>query len=92
MARDGSGIITVEFFGPFREFGSKLEVPVSGPAGYRELLAKLETELGADFTSRAAKKNTTVIVNNRIASKKSLETLAVEPGDKVAFALLLGGG
>ena len=84
--------VTVEFFGPFRAFGKEREVALVGPVRYGELVNGLTTDLGTEFAQRAARKNTTVIVNNRIVGRKSLETLVIEPGDRVAFALLLGGG
>lgn len=84
--------VTVEFFGPFRAFGKKREVALVGPVCYCELVSSLTADLGPEFAERAARKNTTVIVNNRIADRKSLEALVIEPGDRVAFALLLGGG
>ncbi|HEY5527760.1 MAG TPA: MoaD/ThiS family protein [Candidatus Anoxymicrobiaceae bacterium] len=84
--------VTVEFFGPFRVFGKNREVTLVGPVGYGELLSRLSADLGSDFAEHAARKSTTVIVNNRVASRRSLATLVIEPGDRVAFALLLGGG
>ena len=84
--------VTVEFFGPFRTFGKEREVALVGPVCYRELVNSLTADLGPEFAERAARKNATVIINNRIAGSKSLETLVIEPGDRVAFALLLGGG
>jgi len=88
----GAGVVTVEFFGPFRAFGKGTDVAIGGPVGYEGLLALLSSELGPEFDERARRKNTTLIVNNRIAGRKNLEGLLIEPGDRVAFALLLGGG
>jgi len=84
--------ITIEFFGPFRRFGTERDLVVNGPVGFAELLDTLTAVLGPEFAEQAGRRNTTVIVNNRIASRQSLVTLEIEPGDKVAFALLLGGG
>lgn len=84
--------VTVEFFGPFRAFGKEREVALAGPVCYRELVSSLTADLGPEFAKRAGRKNITVVVNNRIADRKSLETLVIKPGDRVAFALLLGGG
>jgi molybdopterin converting factor small subunit len=92
MDDTGQSEVRVEFFGPFREFGTERLLALEGPVLYGELVRSLAGELGPGFAERAGMKNTTVIVNNKIASKRSLETLEVKPGDRVAFALLLGGG
>ena len=92
MASDGTGPVIVELFGPFRKFGRSRDLAVGGPLRYETLLEKLGAELGEEFTEQAKRKNTTVIVNNRIASPARLGSLQIEPGDRVAFALLLGGG
>lgn len=86
------GEVRIEFFGPFREFGREGSLVVDGPVTFQELVDELEGKLGPGFVERAGRKNTTVIVNNKIASRRSLEALEIKPGDKVAFALLLGGG
>jgi len=92
MASGARGSVVVEFFGPFRKFGHERDLAVGGPLGYGTLLEKLGAELGDEFTEQAKRKNTTVIVNNRIASPRNLDSLQIKPGDRVAFALLLGGG
>jgi molybdopterin converting factor small subunit len=92
MKTSDAKTVTVEFFGPFRTFGKEREVTLVGPVFYHELVSSLAVDLGPEFAERAARKNTTVIVNNRIAGRKYLEKLVIEPGDRVAFALLLGGG
>jgi molybdopterin converting factor small subunit len=92
MASGSGSTVTVEFFGPFREFGKVREVRLSGSVGYGELVGILAGELGEEFSRRAARKNTTVIVNNRIADRKRLDSVEIKPGDRVAFALLMGGG
>jgi len=84
--------VRIELFGPFREFGKEHLLALEGPVPYPEVVRVLACELGPGFAERAARKNTTVIVNNRIANRRSLEALQIKPGDKVAFALLLGGG
>lgn len=92
MASGAKGSLIIELFGPFRKFGRQRDLEVDGPLGYGALLDRLGAELGEEFTEQARRKNTTVIVNNRIASPRSLDTLEIVPGDRVAFALLLGGG
>jgi len=92
MDSGARGALIIELFGPFRKFGKQRDLEVEGPIGYEVLLARLGAELGDEFAAQARRKNTTVIVNNRIASPKSLEELVIVPGDRVAFALLLGGG
>lgn len=84
--------VKIELFGPFRKFGAGLELALEGSVRFEELLAAIEADLGPDFGERARLNNTTVIVNNKIASRGSLETLEIVPGDRVAFALLMGGG
>jgi molybdopterin converting factor small subunit len=86
------GSVRIELFGPFRKFGAERDLSLGGPVRYEELLAAIEADLGPAFGEQARRTNTTVIVNNRIASRKSLETLKIVPGDRVAFALLMGGG
>ena len=92
METSDTKTVAVEFFGPFRAFGKAREVALAGPVGYGELVDMLSADLGPGFAERAARKNITVLVNNRVASRKGLATLVIEPGDRVAFALLLGGG
>ena len=92
MASGADHPVIVEFFGPFRMFGKERDLDVPGAIAYGRLVEMLGAELGSEFAEQAGKKNTTVIVNNRIVSRSKLELLQIEPGDKVAFALLLGGG
>lgn len=89
---DGDGVVKVELFGPFRAFGSRVEVPVGGDISFDELVELLEERVGAGFAERARKKNTTFILNNRIVGRKALGEVEISPGDRVAFGLLIGGG
>ena len=89
---NGKGKVTIEFFGPFREFGKNLELPVEKELTFDELINRLEKELGESFRDRALKRNTTYILNNRIVEKRVLSALRVSPGDRLAFALIIGGG
>jgi len=89
---NGKGKVTVEFFGPFREFGKNLELPVEGELTFDEIINRLEVELGESFRERALKKNTTYILNNQVVEKKVLSVLRISPGDRLAFALIIGGG
>lgn len=84
--------ITVEFFGPFREFGKETAVQADAPVSFDRLVAMLTERLGGPFEERARRSNTTLIVNNRIVSRKRLTEVEIRPGDTVSFALLLGGG
>lgn len=84
--------IKVEFFGPFREFGKEAVVPAGRPVSFDQLVAALVEQLGGPFEERARKSNTTLIVNNRIISPRRRDEVEINPGDKVSFALLLGGG
>jgi molybdopterin converting factor small subunit len=84
--------VRVEFFGPFRKYGSVLDLEVQGELKFGELLSRIAGEVGADFEKKASSSNTTFIVDDKIVDRKKLDDTRVRPGDKVAFALLLGGG
>jgi molybdopterin converting factor small subunit len=86
------GKIVVEFYGPFREYGKGLELAVENDLTFNELLEALEERLGLSFMERACKENSTYIVNNRIINRRNLDKIRISPGDRVAFALLIGGG
>lgn len=90
--KDGNGMVEVEFFGPFRTFGSRLELKVPGEVSFEKLVGLLEERVDSGFAERAAKKNTTFIVNRKVVSPEVLGEVRVRPGDRVAFALLMGGG
>lgn len=89
---NGHGVVKVELFGPFRAFGSPIEVPVEGEISFDELVELLAVRVGAGFAARARKKNTTFILNNGVVPRNTLCEVEISPGDRVAFALLLGGG
>lgn len=89
---NGYRVVKVELFGPFRAFGSPIEVPVEGDISFDELVELLEARVGAAFAERARKKNTTFILNNRVVPRNTLCEVEISPGNRVAFALLLGGG
>lgn len=84
--------ITVEFFGPFREYGKNYQLDLEEPVTFEELISRLETRLGPSFGERARRRNTTYILNSRIVEAEKLGSTSVGPGDRVAFALLIGGG
>ena len=84
--------VKVEFFGPFRKYGSVLDLEVEGELTYGELVSRIADEVGADFEKKASASNTTFVVDDRIVDRQKLDDTSVRPGDKVAFALLLGGG
>ena len=84
--------VKVEFFGPFREFGSGMDLVVEGDLTFEQLLDRLVQELGEAFRGRALKRNTTYILNNKVIRRKGLSELRISPGDRMAFALVLGGG
>jgi molybdopterin converting factor small subunit len=86
------GTIRVEFFGPFREFGTELELSLEGELGYQEIIDRLAGELGEAFRERAMKRNTTFILNKNVIRRKGLSEIRMKPGDQIAFALVLGGG
>jgi molybdopterin converting factor small subunit len=86
------GTIRVEFFGPFREFGTELELSLEGEVGFQELIDRLAAELGEAFRERAMKRNTTFILNKNSIRRKGWSEIRMKPGDHVAFALILGGG
>lgn len=89
---DDGGVITVEFFGPFRSFGKVVEVPAAGPVSFGQLVEALVERFGESFGQRARMRNTTFIVNSRVIRTRDIESTEVDPGDRVAFALLIGGG
>jgi len=86
------GKVTVEFFGPFRVFGKGLELDLEGEVTYQEFLEMLVAVLGSDFRERAEKKNTTIIINKKVIDLETASGTTIRPGDRVAFALLVGGG
>ena len=85
-------MISVEFFGPFRPFGKGAEVPAAGPISFDQLVEALVERFGEPFGRRARMRNTTLIVNNRVVRTRDIEKTEVGPGDRVSFALLVGGG
>jgi len=86
------GEILVEFFGPFRKYGKKANIACSSSLSFPELVKVVEQSVGQGFERRAMASNVTFIVNDKIVSREKLGDTKVEPGDCVAFALLLGGG
>ena len=86
------GRVAVDLFGPFRAFGKELELDLDAEVTYEELMSRLESSLGEPFAERARSRNTTFILNNRIVARDRLGVVRIGPGDRVAFALLLGGG
>ncbi len=86
------GEVLIEFYGPFREYGKSCELIIDKPVTFKELIARLEKSLGTSFRERAMKENSTYILNNRIINRKELGEVRIRPGDRVAFALLIGGG
>jgi ThiS family len=86
------GFVVVDLFGPFRAFGKELEFDLDDEVTYEELISRLEGSLGEPFAERARSRNTTFILNNRIVARDRLGAVQIGPGDRVAFALLLGGG
>ena len=86
------GKINVELFGPFREFGIGIELQADDKLTFNELMTRLEKELGGAFRERALKKNTTYILNKQVVREDALEAIRISPGDRFAFALIVGGG
>jgi molybdopterin converting factor small subunit len=84
--------VAVDFFGPFRAFGKGTELEIDGDVAFEELVTSLSEALGPAFRERAEKKNTTFILNNKIVARDRLGDIRIAPGDRVAFALLMGGG
>jgi hypothetical protein len=84
--------ILVELFGPLREYGTSVCLPVDEPLPFSGLLDHLEKQLGIAFHQRVLRENITYILNNRVVDRDGSEDPMVSPGDRVAFALLLGGG
>jgi len=89
---DAAGTVKVEFFGPFRKYGKGLALEVDCELDYGELVSRIAREVGADFEEKALASNTSLIVDDRVVDRKKLDGMSVRPGEKVAFALLLGGG
>jgi molybdopterin converting factor small subunit len=93
MVKDGNtSKVKIEFFGPFRKFGKCLELPSERELTFDELISRLAEELGESFRERALMKNTTCILNNKVIERKGLGEVRIAPGDRVAFALIMGGG
>lgn len=92
MGEGENAKLTVEFFGPFREFGKGLELPLIEDIGFEELVSRLEERFGESFTQRAHMRNTTYILNNRVIDRKGIGTIRISAGDRFAFALVIGGG
>jgi hypothetical protein len=90
--KTGDRVVRVEFFGPFRAFGSEVEVPVASEVSFDELVSLLEERVGPGFADRAGKQNTTFILDRKIVPPHRLGEVRVGPGDRAAFGLLLGGG
>ena len=86
------GEILVEFFGPFRKYGKKADISCSSDLSFPELVKVIEQSVGQGFARRAMASNVTYILNDKIVSREKLGDTKVAPGDRVAFALLLGGG
>lgn len=90
--KTGEGLVRVEFFGPFREFGHRVDLTVPSDVSFEELVSLLEERVGPGFADRAARRNTTFILDSRIVPPQALGEVRVCPGDRAAFALLVGGG
>lgn len=90
--KGGSGAVEVDLFGPFRDYGSRIELEVPGEVSFEALVGLIDRRVGSGFAERARKKNTTFIVNRKVVSPDALGSVLVRPGDRVAFALLIGGG
>ncbi len=84
--------VIVEFYGPFREYGKSHELRIDKAVTFEELIELLEKSLGVSFRERAMKENSTYILNSKIINRKKIDDVLIHPGDKVAFALLIGGG
>ena len=92
MDVDETDRIVVEFYGPFRAFGKEIELTVNGKVTFDELVGILAQRLGEPFRERALMRNTTFIVNDRRIERKKRGEVHIHSGDRVAFALLIGGG
>lgn len=95
MSRDvstESPSILVEFFGPLRKYGVSVRLRLDETIPFSGLFERLDDRLGGAFSEGALRENVTYILNDRIIDRNAPEDPMVHPGDRVAFALLLGGG
>jgi hypothetical protein len=84
--------ILVELFGPLREYGTSVRLPLDEPLPFSGLFGRLEERLGSAFYQRVLRENITYILNDHVVDRDGSVDPMVHPGDRVAFALLLGGG
>ncbi len=84
--------LTVEFYGPFREFGKGLELEVAGETTFLEVVKALTQRLGEGFEQRSLNAASTVIHNRVVVDRDKNADFPIVPGDRLAFGLLLGGG
>jgi molybdopterin converting factor small subunit len=84
--------VSIEFFGPFREFGKGLELEVSGETTFLELVHLLAARFGEAFEQRSLNAHSTVIHNRKVVDRDMMANFTIAPGDRLAFGLLLGGG
>lgn len=84
--------ILVELFGPLREFAVSVHLPLDETVPFSDLFDRLEGQLGSAWREKALRENITYILNDRIVDRDAPDDPLVRPGDRVAFALLLGGG
>ncbi len=85
-------VVHVEFFGPFRSFGSGLELPVDGETRFFEVVGLLSERYGQEFGQRSLDSRSTVIHNREVVDRDKNADFTIAPGDRLAFGLLLGGG
>ena len=84
--------VSIEFFGPFREFGRGLELEIEGETTFLEVVGLLSEEFGAAFEQRSLNSHSTVIHNRKVVDRDITANFTIAPGDRLAFGLLLGGG
>ncbi len=84
--------LTVEFYGPFREFGKGLELELAGDTTFKEVVGLLKERLGEGFEQRSLNAQSTVIHNRIVVDRDKTADFSIAPGDRLAFGLLLGGG
>lgn len=84
--------VSIEFFGPFREFGRGLELEIAGETTFLEVVRLLSEKFGEAFEQRSLNSHSTIIHNRKVVDRDKTANFTIAPGDRLAFGLLLGGG